>query len=263
MSTKSFFKKIIKSKKPIFLSLLFAVVLAGCGEKSTNSLTIFTIGDSTMANKSEKAYPETGWGQVLPEFFDTLVSIQNHAVNGRSSKSFMGEGKWKVVYDQIKPGDYVFIQFGHNDQKDKSPDRYTNPYTEYRQNLYTYIDSTRKKGATPILFTSIVRRNYNEQGCLIDTHGAYTEVVRAVSSEKNVILVDMQAISEKLVLSLGEEGSKSLYMHLAPGEYEQHPEGKEDDTHLKEYGAKTLANLAMKDLASKCPKLKAYIRTTD
>ena len=114
--------------------VLFALIVA-CSmayKPSSNKITIFTIGDSTMANKDERAFPETGWCQVLSEFLDTTaVIVQNHAVNGRSSKSFIGEGRWEKVYELLKPGDYVFVQFGHNDQKDQSPDRFTNPYTGY------------------------------------------------------------------------------------------------------------------------------------
>ncbi len=145
---------------------------------------IHMIGDSTMATKSHpKTNPEFGWGQVLQDYFDAnQVVVQNHALNGRSSKSFIGEGHWDRVTTTLQPGDYVFIQFGHNDQKDKSPDRYTNPFTGYRANLIKYAKESRSKGATPVLFTSVVRRHFNDEGTLTDTHGMYPFVVRDVAA---------------------------------------------------------------------------------
>lgn len=243
--------------------VLFALIVA-CSmayKPSSNKITIFTIGDSTMANKDERAFPETGWCQVLSEFLDTTaVIVQNHAVNGRSSKSFIGEGRWEKVYELLKPGDYVFVQFGHNDQKDQSPDRFTNPYTGYRQNLRMYIEKSREKGAIPVLFTSIVRRNFNDKGTLIDTHGAYPEVVRSVAAELNVPLIDLQIITEQLVLEMGVENSKSMFLHVQPGQYPGYPNGKEDNTHLNREGAMLIAGKAVDELKIKCPKLNRIIK---
>jgi len=243
------------------LAAISVIVLTCSFHNPSQVITIFTIGDSTMANKSEKAFPEAGWGQMLPVFFDTnLVVIQNHAVNGRSSKSFIGEGRWEKVHEQLKPGDYVLVQFGHNDQKDQSPDRFTNPYTGYRQNLRKYVLETRAKGAIPILLTSIVRRNFNEKGTLIDTHGAYPEVVRSVAREMDVPLIDLQIITEEMVLERGIEGSKSLYLHLKPGEHPNHPEGKEDNTHLNREGATLIASKVVKELEKLLPEIKTLIK---
>lgn len=232
--------------KQKLLSLFFGViVLAGCKTEKEEPFNIYAIGDSTMANKKEKAYPETGWCQVLEDYFDETVTVSNHAVNGRSSRSFMGEGRWQVVFDSLKAGDYVFIQFGHNDQKYKSPDRYTNPYSGYRQNLTKYVNDVRSKGANPVLFTSIVRRNFNEYGTLIDTHTAYTEVTRTVSKELNVPLIDLNILTEDLVITLGEEKSKELYMWV--DSTANHPKGKKDNTHLNVEGANTVAKLALEE----------------
>lgn len=142
-----------------------------------NNITVFTIGDSTMADKKAEVAPETGWCQALPAFMDQGVIIKNRAVNGRSSKSFITEGRWKAVHDSLKPGDYLFIQFGHNDQKIQDTSRYSEPYTTYRHNLARFVKEAREKGATPVLFTSIVRRKF-ENGFLMDTHGDYPVVVR-------------------------------------------------------------------------------------
>jgi|WetSurMetagenome_2_1015567.scaffolds.fasta_scaffold109291_1 lysophospholipase L1-like esterase len=232
------------------LLLVFILVLLGSFLPPPALVTIFTIGDSTMANKKAETYPETGWCQVLPLFFTESVSIKNHAVNGRSSKSFITEGRWKVVLDSLKQGDYVFIQFGHNDEKEKDSSRYTNPYTGYRRNLIKFVIESRQKGALPVLVTPIVRRNFNETGTLIDTHGAYPEVMRSVAAQLNVPLIDLQILTEEMVIRHGVEGSKSLYVHVKPGEYAFYPEGKEDNTHLSEKGAKEVARMAVNEMST-------------
>ncbi len=151
-------------------------------EDSKKQIRIYTIGDSTMADKIKPdENPERGWCQLLPQFLNENVEVKNHAVNGRSTRSFIDEKKWDAVYHQLKKGDYVFIQFGHNDQKKNDPERYTNPTTAYRNNLIKFIKETREKGAIPVLFTSIVRRNFNEEGTLVDTHYMYPFVVRLLA----------------------------------------------------------------------------------
>ena len=243
-------------QKIIFIIFL-SVVMFSCTQ-SDNKIVIYSIGDSTMANKKPKAYPETGWGQVLPEFFDSLVVVENHAVNGRSSRSFIGEGRWDSVYNKLEPGNFVLIQFGHNDQKFKSPDRYTNPYTGYRENLRKYVNETRSKGAIPVLFTSIVRRNFNEYGTLIDTHHEYTEVARTVAKEMNVPMIDLQIFTEKLVIEMGLEESKTLYMNLDPEVFENYPKGREDNTHLQPKGAKIIAEEVVNQLSEIFPQIAVH-----
>jgi lysophospholipase L1-like esterase len=137
--------------------------------------TLYTIGDSTMADKIKPdENPEKGWCQVLPSFFDlNKITIDNRAVNGRSTRSFINEKRWESVYKSLKKGDYVFIQFGHNDEKIADSTRYTNPHTAYRYNLIRFVTEAREKGAIPILFSSIARRNFNEHGVLVGTHGEY------------------------------------------------------------------------------------------
>lgn len=214
-------------------------------------ITVYTIGDSTMANKpNPEVNPERGWGQMLPLYFNDSVKIDNRAVNGRSTRSFINEGKWKSVYDSLKPGDFVFIQFGHNDQKEKDSSRYTNPHTAYRNNLIQFVLETRSKGATPILLTSIVRRNFNEYGTLVDTHGAYTIELRLVAQEYNVPFIDLQYLTERLEESYGVENSKKIHLHYQPKEIEYYPEGKSDDTHLSVLGATLVAELVVEELKS-------------
>ncbi|MDP3945752.1 MAG: rhamnogalacturonan acetylesterase [Lutibacter sp.] len=216
---------------------------------SAQQITIYTIGDSTMANKiNPEENPERGWAQMLPQFFNEDVVVDNRAVNGRSTRSFITEKRWDSVLKTLKKGDYVFIQFGHNDQKENDPNRYTNPHTAYRNNLMKFVKETLQKKANPILFSSIARRNFNEQGVLIDTHGAYTMEARLVAKEMNIPFIDLQYLTEKLEESCGIEGSKKLHLHYKAGEIAYYPEGKEDNTHLSELGATEIAKLVMQQI---------------
>ncbi len=209
------------------------------------NITVFTIGDSTMANKKAEVAPETGWCQVFPAFVDQSVEIKNRAVNGRSTKSFIAEGRWKSVLDSLQSGDYVFIQFGHNDQKIQDSTRYTEPFTSYRKNLERFVRETCEKGATPILFTSIVRRKF-ENGFLTDTHGNYPVVVRQVAAEMNVPLIDLQLLTAGAVTALGDEASKGIYLWTPPAD--KFLEGRKDATHLRVEGATLVAKLAAQQL---------------
>jgi lysophospholipase L1-like esterase len=222
---------------PLFFFLCF----------SNAKITIYTIGDSTMANKDPEKNPEHGWGQVLSRFFNDQIIIDNRAKNGRSSKSFMTEGLWTEVLSNIKEGDYVFIQFGHNDSKTDSA-RHTDPRTTYRTILIQYIKETQGKGAHPVLLTSIVRRKFDSVANLEDTHGEYLLVVRKLAKEMNIPLIDMEQKSRKLIEKLGPEESKKLFMWLEPGSYENYPKGLKDDTHLNELGATQIAQLAVEGI---------------
>ncbi|MFI1772056.1 rhamnogalacturonan acetylesterase [Thalassobellus citreus] len=238
--------------------IVLLLISTSCMAQQT---TIYTIGDSTMANKKNpETNPEHGWAQVLPQFFNKNAVIDNRAKNGRSSRSFIGEGRWDSILKTLKKDDYVFIQFGHNDQKFKSPDRYTNPHTGYRHNLIKFIEETRAKGATPILFSSIVRRNFNEHGTLIDTHGEYPLEVRLVALEYNVPFVDLQYLTEVLEMSYGVEGSEKLHLHFEPGENPYYKKGKHDDTHLSKLGATEIAKLAVSELKKKVPSLSKLMK---
>jgi lysophospholipase L1-like esterase len=238
--------------KSIVITLLFLVVTfemasaqQAITENSGKRITVFTIGDSTMANKKAEVAPETGWCQVFSAFVDETVVIKNRAVNGRSTKSFITEGRWKAVLDSLQSGDYVFIQFGHNDQKIQDSTRYTEPFTSYRKNLERFVRETREKGATPILFTSIVRRKF-ENGFLTDTHGNYPMIVRQVAAEMNVPMIDLHLLTAGAVTALGDEASKSIYLWTPP--IDKFPEGRKDDTHLRVEGANLVAKLAAQQL---------------
>jgi len=223
-------------------------------------IDVYLIGDSTMADRPDPDYPEHGWGQRLPHFFDDQVAVHNFAVNGRSTKSFIDEGKWAAVLPKLKPGDYVFIQFGHNDEKSEDSTRYTQPQTSFRRNLERFVADARSKGAFSVLLTPIVRRKFNAQGSLEDTHGEYPIVVRQVAKERDVPLIDLQPLTERLVRAAGPEGSKRLYVWLAPGESKVFPDGRQDDTHLSLLGATEVARLAATELAKTSLPLARHVR---
>lgn len=239
----------------LFLSLLSINCFA------QQKKTIYSIGDSTMANKpTENGNPERGWGQMLPQFFTNTIVIDNRAVNGRSTKSFINEKRWDDVYKALKPGDYVFIQFGHNDQKDKDSTRYTNPHTAYRHNLIRFVEESRAKGAIPVLLSSIARRNFNEKGVLIDTHGDYPLETRLVAQEYKVPFIDLQYYSELLEQSYGPEKSKKLHLHYKAGEIPYYKEDKADDTHLSPEGATAIAKIVVDELKKTNLDIVKYIK---
>lgn len=247
----------VTMNKKLNILFLFLSVMIFAQQKPT----LFLIGDSTMADKENpEKNPEHGWGQMLPIVMTSGIVIQNHATNGRSSKSFRTEARWDKVMKQLKKGDFVIIQFGHNDQKVNDSSRFTNPYTQYRANLERYVNETRAKGATPILMTSIVRRNFNENGVLVDTHKEYPLVVRMVANNLKVAFVDLQLLTEQMEISYGPEKSKKLHLHFAEGENPYYPIGKDDDTHLSKLGAETVAKLAANSLKNLNIGLEKYIK---
>jgi lysophospholipase L1-like esterase len=241
------------------LLLILFLSVSTFGFQQSRPVHVFMIGDSTMADKDPKTVPETGWGQVLQSFFKDTVKISNHAKNGRSSKSFIDEGLWQAVSNSLQSGDYVIIQFGHNDQKSDEA-RHTDPSTTYRSILQKYINETRAKGAFPILCTSIVRRKFDEQGNLSDTHGDYPGAVRQVAQELKVPLLDLQLRTKTLVSDLGPEKSKSIYLYTSPGEYPNRPDGVKDDTHLNIEGATAVARMAVEEIRSLKLPLAEYLK---
>lgn len=256
-SFKILINKLIKMKTIFSYLMLIFTLTASAQEKPT----LYLIGDSTMSDKKDpEQNPEHGWGQMLPELMTSEINIENHAVNGRSTRDFMAEGRWEKVLEKLKPGDYVFIQFGHNDQKINDATRFTNPFTQYRYNLEKFVKETRKKGATPVLFSSIVRRNFNEDGVLEDTHGEYPLVVRMVAKDYEVSFIDLQWLTEKLEIKYGPERSKELHLHIKPGTNKYKPDGVEDDTHLSREGATLVAGLALQEIARQELDLVEYVK---
>lgn len=275
--------KVNKSKLVLLLATAFIFCTAFRADKPV--ITIFMIGDSTMANKKmDGGNPERGWGMVLPGFFSEDIRVDNHAANGRSSKSFISEGRWEKVISRVKKGDYVFIQFGHNDEKADST-RHTDPGSTFDEILRRYVNETRAKGGIPVLFNSIVRRNFvqpadasiakdvrrtpgekelpKEGTVLFDTHGAYLDSPRNVAKELGVVFIDMNKITHDLVEGLGPVESKKLFMFVAPNQIPAFPKGREDNTHLNVYGARTIAGLAVDAISAEIPELAKYVRRYD
>jgi len=219
------------------------------------------IGNSTMADKPfNDGNPEKGWGQIIPLYFKEGIKIENHAVNGRSTKSFIDEGRWDSVVSKIKVGDYVIMEFGHNDAKKDDPKRFADANTDYKWNLEKFINDTREKGGIPILTTPIVRRRFDEQGKFYDVHGDYPKVVRQLSAEMEVMLLDLHKKSEEYIIKLGVERSKKFYLHIDADEYSSLPEGKTDDTHLSPTGAFRICDFAADEIKLKIPQLAKYLK---
>jgi len=209
---------------------------------------LFLIGDSTMADKTPiDDNPERGWGMVLPSCFNENVVIENHARNGRSTGSFIKEGRWDFVMNRIGKGDYVVIQFGHNDEVQTKKSS-TTP-EEFKANFERMVNDVRSKGANPILCTSVARRKFDTiSGNLIDTHPVYPGIIRRVAAEMQVPLIDMQQKSEKVLKAYGPVKSTKLFMHIEPGIWKAVPNGRKDDTHFVEAGAMEMANCFVEGL---------------
>ncbi|WP_207512491.1 rhamnogalacturonan acetylesterase [Longitalea luteola] len=211
-------------------------------------ITVWLIGDSTMSVKDVKAYPEHGWGMPFVYFFDSTVTVDNRAQNGRSTRTFMEENRWAPVVAAMQEGDYVFVQFGHNDEV-KTKRSYT-PEAQFKANLVKYITDTRSKKATPVLLTPVARRNFDSTGHIVGTHDLYAQIVRDVAKENKVPLIDLDKQGQALMQQWGVDKSKLLFNHLAPDEHPNYPKGKEDNTHFNELGARMIAQLVLKGIKS-------------
>ena len=243
-----------------FRALLLGTVLAAATPHVAGVVTIHLAGDSTMAPKLAAKRPETGWGEMLADFFDsTSVRVVNHARNGRSTRTFISEGRWKEITDSLRAGDYVFIQFGHNDESRDKVDRYTPP-GDYRANLVKFVDETRAKNANPVLLTPVMRRRFDARGAVRDTHGEYPDIVRSVASEMHVPLIDMHRKTEMLLQLFGPQASTALFLQLAPGENANYPNGIQDNTHFSPFGARIVASLAVEGIRESGLGLTSFFR---
>jgi lysophospholipase L1-like esterase len=251
---------IMHSTRRLVFALL-ATLLVSFAPIPLNKITVYMIGDSTMADKAFKEYPETGWGMPFHYFFGPDARVDNRAKNGRSTRTFIDEGRWKAVTDALKPGDYVLIQFGHNDEV-PTKRSYTTP-EEFTRNLTRFVQDTRAKKAHPILLTPVTRRSFDSAGVLIDTHARYAELTRQVALKYHVPLIDADSESMALVKRFGPERSKYLYDYVAPGENLNFPEGHEDNTHFSELGARMIAEIVARDIRTVAPGLAAYLRDED
>ena len=274
-------------KRLLFTVAIPALMMMLMAATASRPTTIFIIGDSTAANKDiSGGKQERGWGMALQCFFDDNILIDNHAVNGRSSLSFINEGRWDKVLEKLRPGDYVIIQFGHNDEKPKA-DRHTDPGSTFDYNLAKYVRETREKGGIPVLMNCVVRRNFFVQApendddeklrtttfkdgvkmvegdSLIDTHGLYRVAPRDVAQRMNCHFIDANAITHQLEQGLGREASKKLHMWFLPGEEPSVPDGRQDNTHYNICGAHVVARLLADALCEEIPLLSKYRTKAD
>ncbi len=243
------------------ISLLSLILLFSFHQP--DKIRVFLIGDSTMANKWEADFPETGWGMPFAKLFNEATEVQNHAYNGRSTKSFRKEGRWKKVYDQIRPGDYVLIQFGHNDSKKSDPNRYAEANTDYRTNITRYIAETRDKGGIPILLTPVQRRKFDENGHFVDQHGDYPRVVREVAKKEEVFLIDVEKLSRENLEKIGPERSKKIHLIYPENIFPKYHKGVEDNTHFSVYGAGLVANMVANEIFHSSEHLKSFLKKSD
>ena len=245
--------------KKIFVILLSTVILCAF-VPIKKKVTVYMAGDSTMTIQdlsrqvkdsitgqvTDEPFPMRGWGQMLPNFFNSEVNIENFAKSGLSTLTFVANGWWKKIMDSIQPNDFVVIGFGHNDEFKTTYPRFTTP-EEYEANLRRFVSEVRGKGAIPILCTPVARRKF-ENGKLVDTHGAYSEAVRKIAKDENVFFVDMDKETGKLILKFGENDSKKLYTYLEKGVNKNFQKGREDDTHFSELGATLAASAFVKGI---------------
>jgi len=236
------------------------LLLAAPPALAKEPVTIFLAGDSTMAPKLPTKRPETGWGEHLQKHFDERrVRVDNHAMNGRSTRTFISENRWQAVLDKLKAGDYVFIQFGHNDQSKEKVDRYTPP-EDFHRNLARFVREVRERKATPVLLTPVMRRRFTKEGAFYDVHGEYPDITRRVASELNVALIDMHRKSEKVLVKYGPEESRKLFLQLKAGEHANYPQGVDDNTHFSPEGADIMASLAVEGIRERRLGLAKFLR---
>ena len=230
------------------IALLVFLFIMQFAARAGDPVKVYLAGDSTCAAKLAEKRPETGWGEMLQQHFDpSKVIIENHAQNGRSTKTFISEGRWQTVVDKLKKGDFVFVQFGHNDASKEKGERYTPP-DDFRANLTRFIGDVREKKASIVLLTPVMRRRFDKDGNFVDSHGEYPNIVRTVAREYKVPLIDMHHKSEAVIKDYGVEGSRQLFLQLRPGENENYPKGIEDNTHFVPKGAEEMAKLVIEGI---------------
>jgi len=234
------------SKKTI---CFIAILLMGFVLPPKKKIKVYLIGDSTMCEYEPKRAPLTGWGMPFRYLFDSSVTIDNRAKGGRSSRTFISENWWQPIADSLQEGDYVLMQFGHNDEakEEKYKDRYT-PVRDYKTNLIKFISETREKKAYPVIITPVTRMRFDKAGRQMQTHVEYTAGCYDIAKQYDVPLIDLDTKSRNLVEQLGPERAKLLFMQLDPGEHPSYPEGQKDNTHFNEYGARRVAELVLTGL---------------
>ncbi|MFB7511911.1 MULTISPECIES: rhamnogalacturonan acetylesterase [unclassified Streptomyces] len=230
-------RTVVTAGAGLALALAGAPAARAAGRPGTR--TLFVAGDSTAAQKYADAAPETGWGMALPFFLHRELTVANHAVNGRSTKSFLDEGRLDALLPELRPGDVLLVQFGHNDSKVADPTRYAAPWTAYRDNLRVFVEAARSRGALPVLATPVERRRFAADGTALRTHGDYPAAMRATALEADVPLLDIEALSLALWQRLGPEATKTYFNWTAT---------EQDNTHFNPPGAIEVARLVAAEL---------------
>lgn len=214
------------------------------------AVTVFLAGNSTVVDQPYE--PFAAWGQMIPRFFEPgKIAVANHAESGESLTSFLASKRWEKVLGLVRPGDYVFIEFAHNDQKQKD----LRPFVEYAGLLKRYIQDVRAKGGNPVLVTSMHRRKFDALGHIENTLGDFPEAMRKTAGEEHVPLIDLNAMSKQLWESLGPEASLKAFVHYPPGALPGRPDGIQDNTHFSNYGAYLLAQCVVKGIREAVPEL--------
>lgn len=208
---------------------------------------IYMIGDSTMRYNNFLRYPQTGWGQTLELFVQENITIKDYAENGRSTKSFLDEGRFDIIYESLKPGDYVICQFGHNDEKDDAK-RYTAPFTTYVKNLEYYANKTKEKDANIVFATPITRHKF-ENGVCVNTHGEYPRAMLEFCKKNGYTCIDLNHLTMAHYTTIGEEESKKYHMIFPENTYKNYPIAKDDHSHLVYEGALMVCELFVRALA--------------
>lgn len=240
---------------------MFITALTAITAAQGSPVKLFLAGDSTCAEKLPEKRPETGWGEMLAAHFkEGKVKIENRAMNGRSTKTFISEGRWQKIIDELRKGDWVFVQFGHNDESKEKGERYTPP-DAFKANLERFVREVRAKNANIVLLTPVMRRKFDKDGKFVDLHPReYPEAFRTVAKELKIPLIDLHHKSEALIKSLGVEGSRSLFLQLKPDENPNYPKGIEDNTHFVPKGAEEMAKLVVGGIRENKLKLRKYLK---
>ncbi|HEX5793407.1 MAG TPA: rhamnogalacturonan acetylesterase [Rheinheimera sp.] len=241
------------------VSLFFCLVLTQAQADELKPLKLHLVGDSTMSDKPNLAYPERGWGQLLPQFLLPQLTVVNHAANGRSTRRFLNEGRWQLLLSELGQGDYVLIQFGHNDQKVDDPARYAAADSDYQAFLTQFIADVREHGATPMLASSICRRNFAEDGSLKRDLADYANAAAKVASETKVSFFDLQQLSCDFWQQLGKADSQPYFIQIPAGLYQKFPDGKVDNTHLTLQGASKISQFFLQELKRQQHPLAVYV----
>lgn len=238
---------------------LYGILLLLCsfGFAEKKHITLWLVGDSTIAKKDPRTYPETGWGMPFVQMWDSTVTVDNRAMNGRSTRTFIEEKRWDAILEKLQPDDYVFIQFGHNDEVPTKKSYVTEE--QFRNYLIKYVEETRQKKAFPVLITPVARRKFDSVGHIVDTHEKYAAILRSVAKDKDVPLIDLCEKSMALLQQMGMDASAHLYNQLQPGEHPNYPQGKIDDTHFSELGARKMAEIVLAEIRKQNHELTSRI----